>query len=1272
MNERLHTLCEEFQARLRRLLLLLGVSRLVSITLIVVAVLVLADFFGHFGHTERFAALAVLLGAVGFVVFRDLVQPLRQRWSDKDVLHYLDSAIAGSNDRLTNIDELRQPERVAEAASPEGRAVVQEAVAQLERSLEGLDLTGVWQREAVHRWRRLAVVVLLAALGLGAIGQFATAEKYTAIGLGRLLLPWAELYWPSSTRFVLLTPAAGASVPEGEDLLVRVQLLGKVPAEVTLVYNPADLITLPAPAGGEGKVGFTDRTIRVGMFINPDGTAEYMFTKLSDSIRFHVEGGDGKSRPVEVHVVKRPYLREVQAYYKYPPYTGVPPRITSDLQLTGLEGTEVRLCFTASGPLSEAWVQLSPTGGLTPPARLPLSDDGLRFEWFHMLKESTSYTIGLKDRHGNREKRAEVHRIQVTPDQPPSARLLEPAGDLDVTARARFRVRYQAEDDYGLQQVRLMVRKDDKPAEPLDEKITGPIPQIGKTSAGAFDWDLEKLDLAGVGKLTFFLAAKDVNPTGRGQAESGHLQLTLKSELEVQSNVLLAAKALLTEALLGANNQRWAYLDARKWLGTEGTTEQDQALFKQFQEEQELAGRAAVALEGRFKALTVEMARNRMEGAFFARRLEQIGQLIHALAAERQPQIAKALREARPTSAAEDTPAGRVAKMKKALSALDASLKLAALEYQRLFNLLADWNDLQQVLVTSRRLYELQQKVHATSVKVAPQWIGKEIEDLSEADARLLATIAQQQETIRDSERALEEELQTLALAAQAQGRKQVFVPLKENLELLRLRAVNEKLIQVARGIKDNRIDATLQEQLYVLKVFTFVASKFEQAGQDVTALAALDVKTPIADDREVKTVADKPKPMGEPAEGLVFNPESKVDVEDIGAYKVNTIEQALVFLQQILDDQVVLYTQYTEQRFKEKDRSPRYRQLRLGMLSLRVQRALEASSKVQEFAKEHRFTPALPYLQALHAELEAVGKLIAAGQTGAATQAIERDLSATAQGTRRFLAQHSRMLAQLEDREKSKGVDEFGQPYVAVGPNLATLVQLRNDLGWAAILQEDVHRKTRQLLDAQPAPPSDPLLQTLLTQARTQAVQRQFQALELVSAARSAVPERIADKELAARLNKELALLQSHAFTRALGGLKAPKLDAGLPALQAELAESLRNVLASLDTIADERIRPKETLAKEVVEAQKAISQVDLKKSPAEIAKEIAAAREKALYEFRFEVLAERIKQAPLDPEVRTYLLQTLASNPDPKYRTLISAYINPLVPAAKEKDKP
>jgi hypothetical protein len=227
-------------------------------------------------------------------------------------------------------------------------------------------------------------------------------------------------------------------VPEGEDLPVRVEVHGRMPTQVSLVYNPTD-----------ESGSFTSRKITVGMFVNPDRTAEYTFAKLGDSIRFHVLGGDGRTEPLTIRVIKRPFIREVHAYYKYPPYTGAPPKVTGDLQLSGLEGTEVRLDCTAAVPLGEAWVQLAGQG----PEPLPLREDGLHFEWFYLLRDSTTYTIGLKDRHGNREKWAELHRIQVAPDQPPVARIVEPSGDLQVTVRARFKVRYQAAPAAGPQVV---------------------------------------------------------------------------------------------------------------------------------------------------------------------------------------------------------------------------------------------------------------------------------------------------------------------------------------------------------------------------------------------------------------------------------------------------------------------------------------------------------------------------------------------------------------------------------------------------------------------------------------------------------------------------------------------------------------------------------------------------------------------------------------------------------------------------------------------------
>ena len=106
-------------------------------------------------------------------------------------------------------------------------------------------------------------------------------------------------------------------------------------------------------------------------------------------------------------------------------------------------------------------------------------------------------------------------------------------------------------------------------------------------------------------------------------------------------------------------------------------------------------------------------------------------------------------------------------------------------------------------------------------------------------------------------------------------------------------------------------------------------------------------------------------------------------------------------------------------------------------------------------------------------------------------------------------------------------------------------------------------------------------LLDALNAQALAQAIEGQTKVGELVQAVLST--KGVAGAEWKSRLNKELAILQPEAFASALANLKDAKNSP-----QGELLESLRTALAGLDTLADERIRPKEVLAKEVLERRK------------------------------------------------------------------------------------
>jgi hypothetical protein len=222
----------------------------------------------------------------------------------------------------------------------------------------------------------------------------------------------------------------------------------------------------------------------------------------------------------------------------------------------------------------------------------------------------------------------------------------------------------------------------------------------------------------------------------------------------------------------------------------------------------------------------------------------------------------------------------------------------------------------------------------------------------------------------------------------------------------------------------------------------------------------------------------------------------------------------------------------------------------------------------------------------------------------------------------------------------------------------------MRQQLGWAVVLQTDVNHKSQRLAEhASGKVPAESLLDQLNEQANSQRIERQQTVVQLVTEVLSAAGNGIADESLRQRVaTEELSAIDFAAFSKA---------DSASQAEKTELLEALRSAWKNLDDLADERVRAKEELATEVVEAQKAIEQVDLKKSPKELAREIAAAREKALHEFNFEVLAKRVKASSLDEHVQQYLLKSLSQSPDPKYQQLISAYFNSLLPQDKKTDE-
>src|SRR5206468_11800030 len=87
-----------------------------------------------------------------------------------------------------------------------------------------------------------------------------------------------------------------------------------------------------------------------------------------------------------------------------------------------------------------------------------LGDSGRRFTAAFTVASSDPFWFELKDTEGFRNQEAVRYEVRAVKDEAPRVVIDEPEGDRDVPPEATVPVRITADDDYGLDLVRLLYR----------------------------------------------------------------------------------------------------------------------------------------------------------------------------------------------------------------------------------------------------------------------------------------------------------------------------------------------------------------------------------------------------------------------------------------------------------------------------------------------------------------------------------------------------------------------------------------------------------------------------------------------------------------------------------------------------------------------------------------------------------------------------------------------------------------------------------------------
>ncbi|MBN2494391.1 MAG: DUF4175 family protein [Deltaproteobacteria bacterium] len=218
------------------------------------------------------------------------------------------------------------------------------------------------------------------------------------------------------------------------------------------------------------------------------------------------------------------WVGDIRLRYRYPAYSGREEREVegSDGSILALPGTRVQLRARSDRPV-RAGQLIGLAGG---PVRLSVSA-GRELAAELLVTAAGAYRFELESAAGERYRSAHSYPIQVEPDRPPAVELKEPAEDRVVREKDAIEVLYDARDDFGLDEIRLVWRVTGRPEAMQQRTLRRLAGKHQRSSRQRIRWELTELALVPGEQVQFYVEATD-SDTVLGPKAGRSATVTLK------------------------------------------------------------------------------------------------------------------------------------------------------------------------------------------------------------------------------------------------------------------------------------------------------------------------------------------------------------------------------------------------------------------------------------------------------------------------------------------------------------------------------------------------------------------------------------------------------------------------------------------------------------------------------------------------------------------------------------------------------------------------
>jgi len=777
-------------------------------------------------------ALAFLAGFVGATVHW-IVRPLRRPVSVAAIAGRLERHFRDLADCLSSTVSFHQS---SDAGSP---ALMQHVMQNTEELVAGRSL------ESILTLRPIAMrVVLLAASMVIMAAVYATSPDWMRIGLARYLDPLGDVQWPT---VVAIQPQSGAMrVPLGESAAVQMRVVRGLSPTLRGVVHVVD-----------------DQGHRTRLTMaRDDDTFSAEIDAVTSDLAYWFEAGDADTRqtPARITVVLRPSVAAATVRIRPPQYAAERPVVEQPLTAAPIEaivGSVLDIDVTSTKPVPADALDRGVGLQLHDDRLLPLTldpSDGHVLHGSWRVEADATFRVALVDDEGFSNRGADLHTIIARPDRPPTAAILEPRAMIEATPRAVVQMVARAEDDLGLQSLRLRIESPRGPTTlPLTMEGGSTAPGERSIVTAELDLALAELAPAPLDVLVLQVEARDrapSDPPGGQVGLSAPVRIKIISESDFDERLRDELAAIETRIRQLSLEQADVLEKSQQ---VQAAAEGDVALTAEAREaagaaaaDQARIGRTLIDLSRRAKRLSKRIESNVPQDRSHVDRTNALGD---ALARIASTDVAAAtsslnrLREGLSLQEQADQAARAVAAERAALAALEA-----------LLHDISQWSDFQTLVTRTRDVLDRQEEIRAATQALAQNTLGKPLESLTPQERAALNQVQRRQQQLgSDVEQLLARLRQTLHTLAESNpaAAEAIERALREAAAL----DLNRHLHDAEEALGQNRsAAATLDQKSAAQALRGMIASlesrqdreleELRKRGEDAEAALALLIQT--------------------------------------------------------------------------------------------------------------------------------------------------------------------------------------------------------------------------------------------------------------------------------------------------------------------------------------------------------------------------------------------------------------------------------------------